>query len=123
MATDWTKEQLQFYLDMAIDGFSVTVRYPGDPGTFNPETLVYTGATANVDVSTFAIRAEYSINNIDGTRIQSNDSMLIIPAYGLSVEIDNTTQILINSVAQNVISVKKVAPANVIVAYKLQVRS
>jgi hypothetical protein len=123
MAEDWTAENLSFYNDMFADGFVVTVRTPGSPGVFNSDTLVYVGATDPVDQTTYGIRANYRTGVIDGTIIQQSDSKLIIPAYGLTSEITTDSQLLIDSVVQNIISVKKFNPGNVTIGYEIQVRS
>lgn len=124
MATDWTAEQKEFYYDIAFDGFGITVRTPGEPGTFDPVTLQYVGSTADVDVNTYAIIKNYSTKEIDGTIIQASDFRLIIPAYGLVSELNKTTmQILISSVVQNIINIKRFAPANVSLGYEVQVRN
>lgn len=124
MTIDWVAEQEEFYYDIALDGFGITVRTPGSPGTFNSTTLKYVGATANSDVNTYAVIKNYSTKEIDGTIIQSSDFKLIVPAYGLGAELNTTTkQILISSVVQNVISIKRFAPANVSLGYEVQVRN
>lgn len=122
MTTDWTAEKLSFYQDLEAEGFAVSVRVPGSPGVFNPDTLLYVGAVAAVDTATYGIRRNYKIKDVDGTIIQQNDSMLIVPAYGLDAEIATSTEILINSVVQNIINVKKFNPGNVTLGYALQVR-
>ena len=121
MAEDWTAEQLSIYNDFVEDGFALTVRTPGTPGTFDPETLDYSGGTVDADVITYGIKKNYDIKQIDGTIIQSGDTRLLIPAYGLAaVTTDN--QIVIDSAALEVVSVKTVDPGNVALISELQVR-
>jgi hypothetical protein len=121
MATDWTDEQISAYNDIKEDGFAITVRVPGSPGVFSPTTLAYVGATANVDYSTYGIKKEFSIKQVDGTIIQQNDVLLIFPAYGLP-DVTTDHQILIDSVVQNVVNLNSVEPGNTPVLYKAQIR-
>lgn len=122
MATDWTAEQKAVYEDLKEEGFSITVRVPGSPGTFNEETLAYTGSTANTDYTTYGIKKKYSLNQVDGKIIQRKDTRLIFPAYGLP-DITPDHQILIDSVVQNVVNIDPVEPGNVALLYEAQVRS
>lgn len=120
--TDWAAEQLSVYEGIKTDGFGVTVRKPGSPGEFDPDLMEWVGATDPVDVSTYAIRKEYSIKEIDGTIIQQGDSMLVIPAYSLPADLDTTYQVLIGVDVQNVIHISPVSPGNVPLLFNLQVR-
>jgi len=121
MAENWGAEQLSIYNDFVEDGFQVTVRVPGVPGTFNPDTLVYDGATAASDIDTFGLKKQYDIKQIDGTIIQSGDTRLLFPAYGLgSVTTDNV--IVIGTTEVSVVSVKIVDPGNVALIYEVQIR-
>jgi hypothetical protein len=122
MAEDWAAEQLDIYNDFVSEGFSLTVRVEGSPGTWNPDTLVYDGATADTDYSTYGLKKNYNIRQIDGTIIQVNDTKLLIPAYELPA-LTTAHKILINSIEQNVINVSSVEPGNVALLYILQVRS
>ena len=109
MATDWAAEKLSFYNDIRDEGFEVTVKIKGSPGTFNPVTLVYDGATAASTTTTYAIRKEYKARDIDGTNIQIHDCQLVIPSYGLLSELSTAQEILIDGVVQNVFNIKKIA--------------
>lgn len=120
--TDWSAEQLSVYEDIKADGFAITVRLPGSPGAFDPDSMAFVGATEPVNVSTYAIRKEYSIKEVDGTIIQQGDSMLVVPAYGLSENLDTTYQVLIGSDIQNVVHIGPVSPWNVHLLFNLQVR-
>ncbi len=119
---DWAKEALDVYNDFVNDGFSITVRVPGSPGVFNASTLKYVGATEDTDHETYGIKKNYDIRQIDGKIIQSGDTMLYFPAYGLPT-ITSDNQILINSIALEVVSLKTVDPGNVPLIYLAQVRS
>jgi len=123
MATNWDVEKQDFYNDIKEDGFSVTVRVPGAPGSFNPETMEYDGAVSPVDTTTYGIIGSYRSYEIDGTLIQKGDYRLYVPAQGLPSEITPDHEIKIGSDVQDVVSIKKINPGNVIVGYELQVRS
>jgi hypothetical protein len=126
MATDWPQEAKDAYADFKEDGFEISIRAEGSPGIWNPETFEYDGGTEDVDVSTYALRETFKIGFVDGTRIQSGDSILAFSAYGLP---DITTSnignysIVIGGVAVNIVGiVEKVAPGNVPVLYRIHVR-
>lgn len=123
--TDWAGEQKLVYDDIKSEGFEVTVRNPGSPGVFDPDSMEWSGATDPTDTTTYAIRKEYSLKEVDGTIIQRNDSVLVVPAYGLPDDLINegtSYQVLIGSVEQNVIHIGPVAPGNVTLLYNVQVR-
>ena len=121
MALNWTNLQSTVYKILKKQGFALKVRVPGSSGVFNSTTLVYDGATADSDIDTYGIKASYSIREIDGTIIQSGDTKLLFPAYGLgTVTPDNT--IVIDSVEINVINVKPIDPGNVTLLYECQTR-
>lgn len=122
--TDWVVEQKSVYEDIKADGFEITVRLPGGSGEFDPIIMDWVSSTTSAtDTNTYALRKEYSLKEIDGTIVQRNDSLLIVPAYGLSSSFDTSYQILIGSDAQNVINISPVSPGNVPLFFKVQVRS
>lgn len=121
--TDWAAEQLLAYEDIKADGFAVTVRNPGSPGVFDPDLMEWDDADTPNDVSTYAIRTEYKTREVDGTIIQKNDHLLVIPAYGLPADLDTTYQVLIGSDVQNVVDITTLSPGNVPLLFNLQVRS
>lgn len=123
MATDWSAEQLSAYNDIKEDGFSLVIRKPGSPGEFDPDTMVWVDPTAPVDISTFAIRKEFTIGQVDGSIIQQGDSLLILSAYGVPSDFDTTYQLLIESNTQNVVHISPLSPGNVPVLFNIQVRT
>jgi len=119
--TDWAAEQLDVYADFKAEGFVITVRQPGAPGTFNSETLEYDGAEADTDYQTFALKKSFVINQIDGTIVQQNDYILLFPAYGLpDLTLDDI--ILIGSAELNVVSLTPIDPGNVRLLYRGHIR-
>lgn len=120
--TDWSAEQLSAYEDIKAEGFEITVRLPGSSGEFDPDFMEWSGATDSSDVSTYAIRKEYTLKEVDGTIIQRGDSMLVVPAYGLPEDLDTTYQVLIGEDAQNVVHIGAVSPGNVPIIFNIQVR-
>lgn len=129
--TDWTTEQLSSYEDIKAEGFGVTVRKPGLPGStgeFDPDTMDWVGVSTPVppvDYPTYAIRKEYSLKEVDGTIIQRDDSVLVVPAYSLPEDFINegtTYQVLIGGIEQSVVHIGLVAPGNVPLLYNIQVR-
>ena len=121
--TDWASEQLSVYNDIKAEGFAITVRCPGVRGEFDPITMDWVSSATATDTATYALRKEYSLSEIDGTIVQKNDSLLIVPAYGLSSSFDTSYQILIGYDAQNVINISPVSPGNVPLFFNVQVRS
>lgn len=121
--TDWAAERLSVYEDIKAEGFLITVRLPGSPGEFDPDTMAWVDTTDDVDYQTYSIRKEYSIKEVDGTIIQQGDSMLVVPAYGLPEDLDTTYQVLIGSDVQNVVNIGNVSPGNVPLLFNLQVRN
>ena len=129
--TDWVSEATGIYNDFKAEGFGITVRIEGSEGTWNPETMTYDDATEAVDYTTYGIKADYNIHDIDGTVIQQNDTQLIFAAYGLNSlgifgelpVLNSDNVILIDSIIQEVISLKKIDPGNVAIMYEAQIRS
>ena len=120
--TDWTGEQRLVYDDIKAEGFEITVRKPGSIGTFDPDFMEWDSTGTPTDVLTYAIRKEYALKEIDGTIIQRGDSILVVPAYGLS-EIDVNCKVLIGFDEQNIVSIDQLSPGNVPLLFNLQVRS
>lgn len=88
-------------------------------GTYNPET-----GAAVVPGSVPCIGAvfEYPSREIDGTQIVSGDQKIILSAEGLAAVPDEGDTILVQGVPLAIIRVQRIAPAGVVVVYKLQVR-
>lgn len=128
--TDWISEATGIYNDFKIDGFEITVRIEGSEGVWNPVTMKYDGAVADVDYTTYGIKADYNIRDIDGTVIQQNDVLLIFSSYGTDVTgsfvtlpiLNSDNVILIDSDVQEVVSLKKIDPGNVVLMYEVQLR-
>ena len=64
----------------------------------------------------------YNNTEIDGNKIQKGDLLFLIPAYDLAIEPFAQDPILMGSEYYTVIDVKKVAPSNDAILYKVQVR-
>jgi len=129
--TDWVSEAIGIYNDFKTEGFEITVRIEGSEGVWNPETMAYDDAAEAVDYTTYGIKADYNTHDIDGTVIQQNDAQLIFAAYGLNSDgafivlpaLNSDNVILVDSVAQNIVALKKVDPGNVAIMYEAQIRS
>ena len=119
--TDWIAEAKSVYEDFKADGFEITVRVAGSEGVWSDTTMSYTGATADTDHTTYGIKDNYYIREINGTIIQQNDTKLIFSAYDLP-ELTTINEILIDSVVQNVVTIKKIDPGNTAVMYEAQLR-
>jgi hypothetical protein len=122
MSTNWNNETYLLYQDLKTEGFAVTIRVQGSVGTFNPDTLTYTGGSEPTDYTTYGIFKEYDVREVRDLMIQRGDKKLIISSYGLP-DLTPNNQVLVNDVVQNVIFVKQFAPANVVIGYELQVRA
>ena len=122
MAENWPQEALEVYNDFKEDGFEITIRVLGDRGEFDAGSLSYVGATAATDYTTYGVKKNYDIRQVDGKIVQSGDTMLYFPAYGLPA-ITSDNQILINSTALEVVSLKTIDPGNYPLIYLAQVRS
>jgi len=119
-------EAKALYQDFKADGFGIKVRRPGSEGIWDPNTMSYTGGTSDADYTTYGIKKNYSIREIDGSVVQQKDSLLIFPAYspdGSLPLLTSTDQILIDDVVQNVVNIEPVAPANIPILYRAQVRA
>jgi len=131
MATDWAAERLEIYNTFKEEGFAASVRVPGSAGVWNDTTMAYVGATANTDYTVYAIKSNFKAGQIDGSIVQQRDVLLLFSAYGLDADGDlgelpdlvtTSVQLVIGGVEQNVISIKAVAPGNVVLMYKAQLR-
>ena len=122
MALNWNNLQSTVDKVMKSQGLPVVIRVDGSDGTWDPDSMSYTGGDPDVDHSTFGIKENYSSREIDGTIIQQNDAKLIIPAKGLPV-ITTATKILISGTEQNIINVSIVDPGNVALLYEIQLRN
>ena len=121
MAINWTSLQATIYKIYKKNGFLTTIRTPGAPGEYDDTIEDYWGATADSDETTYALKDEYKISQIDGDLVRQNDSKLVFPAYGIS-HVSTTQKILIEGVEQNVISINVVDPGNVPLIYEAQIR-
>ena len=121
MATDWTAEQKGVYEDFKSEGFEVVIQTPATATEFDEGIMDYWSEGDDVNVTTYALKKSYYSNQIDGTVIRQNDTMLVFPAYGLSA-IDTTKKILVDSVELNVVNISKVDPGNVALLYTAQIR-
>jgi len=86
--------------------------------SFNPVTGIITPGTAT-NIVGYGAAFDYNANQIDGTLVQNGDIRFILeptdePAIEDTVVIDSDTY--------KVISVKKTAPAGIVVNYELQLR-
>lgn len=126
MATDWAQEAIDAYGDFEEDGFEISIRAEGSPGTWNPATFVYDGATDDVDVLTYAMYESVKIGYVDGSRVQMGDSLIAFSAYGLpDITIDNLSDysLVINGTTVNIVGiVEKVGVPGIPVLYRLLVR-
>lgn len=130
MGVNWTKLQTIVYKVFEKQGFGITVRVDGSPGTWNPTTMVYDSATDDTDYTTYAIKDQYDISRVDGTIVQQNDIRLFFPAYGANAAgtlgalptLGAANKILIGGVEQNVVNLKPVDPGNTVIMYEGQIR-
>ena len=56
MALNWNNLQSTVDKVMKSQGFSVVIRVEGSEGTWDPESMSYTGGDPDVDHSTFGIK-------------------------------------------------------------------
>ena len=91
------------------------------PGAYSDTT-----ATATVTTATHACTAaefDYPRIFIDGTMIQQGDRKVVMSAEGLTVSPEPDDTVTSGSTTKTVISAKPIAPAGIVVAWILQVRS
>ncbi len=122
MAEDWVGTQLSVYNDFEEDGFAITIRRPGSPGTFNASTLEYDGAGTNTDYSTYALKKRFNAVEQNMMRqqdvlVQSNDYLLIFPAYGLP-DLTLDDKVVIDSTELTIVALDPVDPGNVRLLYR-----
>lgn len=121
MTIDWTTKQLSAYNKIKTKGFSVSVVRPGNEGVWDDDAGVYVGGTPDATYLTYSIKSYRNIVDAQGTVIQTDAAVLLIPAYGLpeDLKLDAKDEIQIDGVNQNVIKVTPVDPGNIPIMYEV----
>ena len=79
--------------------------------------------TSNTDYSCQAVVTEYSAREIDGVNILATDRRAVVAAAGLVIVPATTDLLLLDSTVYTIARVKHIKPADVVIAYELQVRN
>ena len=79
--------------------------------------------TSNTDYPCQAVVTEYSAREIDGVNILATDRRAVVAAAGLAIVPATTDLLLLDSTVYTIARVKHIKPANVVIAYELQVRN
>ena len=92
-------------------------------GTYNPETGTDTGTTTstNVQGADFDFKLQSAgQSNITDSLIQAGDRYVLIGAEVAAI--DTSDKLVIDGVTWNIVNVKKLAPAGVVVLWTVHVR-
>lgn len=100
-------------------GQPVTLVKAGNPSTGYDENGDPISATPDVTISGVGASLNYSINEIDGTVIQSGDCKLLFQGDG-SPEVDMT--VTLSSIKWRIVAVMPLSPGGIVVMYELQLR-
>jgi hypothetical protein len=90
------------------------------PAAYDPATA--STMVDEVDHACTGAQFDFPALLIDGTMIQRGDKKVVLSAQGLTVVPDVGDAMTAGTTRRNVISVKAIAPADIVVAYVLQVR-
>ena len=92
---------------------------PGDPGTFNPATGSYTGATADTEVTVKAIFTPVSSYMVDNTNVLASDVIIKISPKGLTTVPVTGNKIKRSSETYTILNPKNIKPGdqNVLLVY------
>jgi len=115
---DYTKVRRNADRSIVRAGTSGVLRVPG-PTTGDPWEPVE-GAGTDYPVS--VVVTEYADRDVDGTLIQQTDKKALISAEGLTIEIDQASELVIAGDVYNIIAIEKIKPADVVVLYEAQIR-
>lgn len=88
-------------------------------GPYDPD-----GGTITVtDHPCMLVVDEYGLRERESSLIEANDRKVLVAVGGLTVEPQEEDQIVIGGAVFEIVSVKPIAPAGVVVLYEIQARS
>jgi len=90
-------------------------------GVYDTLTNSITGATV-VDENVRGVMSGYSKMQVDNKNIKVGDKLFILPARGISGEVNQDTVIIDGSDEWYAIKVDEIRPGDVVIMYKVQVR-
>lgn len=90
-------------------------------GTVDPITSTVTDEVST-DYPCDAVESEFTIIEVDGTRIQAGDKKVFVSAPGSMPEPSTTDTLLLGSIEYNILSCRPISPAGITLLYTLQVR-
>lgn len=112
------------YNSIKEDGGSIVITYSNDAIIDAVEEDF--NNSADISVSTYAVRTSFKEDVVDGTMIKSGDCKLIVPAYGMdSLSIKTNYKKCSVSFAGetwNIVDVKPISPAGTDIIYYLHSR-
>jgi hypothetical protein len=123
--TIWIDREKMYYgAYAALTMSSVTRGYGGTEERSHLDSAnVYLEADATyTDYSSYAVITECKEDQIDGTVIRIGDRVLLVPAYNLSIVPNQADTVLIDSVEYIITLIKKIAPSNDPIIYKIFTR-
>lgn len=88
-------------------------------GTFDPTTNTVTGAS-ETDTTIKAVITDFDESQIDGTIIQRKDKQVLITADVVTPKLED--KITDGSVTYQIVNINQIAPGDIVMLYKLQVR-
>jgi hypothetical protein len=123
--TIWIDREKIYY--SVLTGFVLSPVTRGYGGTENRAHLdladVYLEAdSAYTDYNGYAVLTEVAEDQVEGTNIRIGDRIFIVPAYNLSIVPTQADTVLINSIEYMITIVKKIAPSDDVIIYKIYTR-
>lgn len=89
-------------------------------GVYNPSTGSVTATEATTQVS--VVRLSYSEYEMNNTQIKQGDIKVLMDATSLSEDPKTEDKIVMNSETWNIIDIKPLDPAGIVVMYELRLR-
>ena len=117
---DFTSEKQDAY-DMILENGTTVIIKKFTEGTYSPVSDSFSGATWT-NYSHPGLLSRYKQADIDGDNIKKGDMKILIPAHGLSVEVEEGDKIYVLSKNWLVIDPGTIQPSADAIIYKAQVR-
>ena len=117
---DYSDQQESAYNAIKDNGTTISIRKFTE-GTYNPATDSYTGSTWT-SYTAYAVMSRYKERDVDGTLVKKGDKRMLIPAYNLTVTLEEGDIIRHSSKDWRVVDPNPIEPDGTVIIYKAQVR-